>query len=51
MIDEKVSYFHASVYNGIEDLAGTIMNPANFRYSRVTLSAKDKFNCAQTEHV
>ena len=51
MIDEKVSYFHASVYNGIEDLAGTIMNLANCRPFRVARSAKDNFNFAQPEPV
>ena len=30
MVDENVvSYFPARVYDGVEDLAKTIMNPAN----------------------
>ena len=35
--DNVVSYFPARVLAGIEDLAKTIMNPCNFRTSRVTL--------------
>ena len=29
--DNLLSYFPAVVYNGIDDLAETIMNPANYR--------------------
>ena len=31
--DNLVSYFPAVVYNGIDDLAETIMNPANYRWT------------------
>ena len=49
--DDVVSYFPACVYDGIEDLAKTIMNPGNCRTSRVTLFAKDTFNFALPEPV
>ena len=35
-----VSHFPAPVYNVLEDLAETIMNPANYRTSRITVSLK-----------
>ena len=39
MVNENlVSYFPARVYNGIDYLAETIMNPANHRSSTVNLS-------------
>ena len=46
-----VSYFPARVYNGIDDLEGTIMNPANCHPSTVNLSTKDNFNFTQPEPV
>ena len=46
-----LSYFPARVYNGIDDLAETIMNPANCRSSTMNLSTKDNFNFAQPEPV
>ena len=36
-----VSHFPVRIYNGLEDLAETIMNPANCRTSRITVSLKD----------
>ena len=41
VVDENlVSYLTARVCNGIDDLAETIMNPANCRSSTVILSTK-----------
>jgi len=52
MIDENlVSYFPASVYNGIDDLAETIMNPANCHSYKLNLSKKDNFNFTQPEPI
>ena len=39
------------VYNGIEDLAETIMNPANCHTSLVMLPTKDNLNFTQPEPV
>jgi len=39
--DNVVSHSPNGVYNGLEDLAETIMNPANFHSSRVNVSVKD----------
>jgi len=36
-----ISHFPARVYKGLEDLAETIMNPANCHTSRITVSLKD----------
>jgi len=36
-----VFHFPARIYNGLEDLAETIMNPANCRTSEITVSLKD----------
>jgi len=45
MVNESlVSYFPCRVYNGIDDLAEIIMNPANCLSSTVNLSPKDNFN-------
>jgi len=49
--ENLVSYFPARVYNGIEDLAETIMNPANCRTSLVMLPTKDNLNFTQPEPV
>ena len=49
--DNVVSYFPARVYDGIEDLAKTIMNPGNCRTSKVTLFSKDNFYFALPEPV
>ena len=52
MFDENVvSYFPARVYNGIEDLAETSMNPANCRSFIVAASATLNFNFAQPEPI
>ena len=52
MIDENlVSYFPASVYNEFDELAETIMNPANCRSSTVILPTKDNLNFIQPESV
>ena len=52
MVNENLfSYFPVRVYNGIDDLAETIMNAANCRSSTVNLSTKDYFNFAQPEPV
>ena len=51
-VDENlVSYFPAGEYNGIDDLAETIMNPANCRTSQVMLPTKDNINFIQHEPV
>ena len=49
--DNVVSYFPARVYDRIEDLGKTIMNPGNCRTSRVTLFSKDNFDFALPEPV
>jgi hypothetical protein len=36
-----VSLFPARVYNGLEDLAETILNRANCRNSKITVCLKD----------
>jgi hypothetical protein len=36
-----VSHFPARIYNGLEDLAEAIMNPANYHTSRITVSLND----------
>jgi len=50
IFDENlVSCFPARVYNGIDDLAKTIMNPAICHSSTVNLSTKVYFNFTQSE--
>ena len=49
--ENLVSYFTARVYRGIDDLAETIMNPANCRSFTMNLSTKDNFIFAQPEPV
>jgi hypothetical protein len=49
--DNVVSYFPVSVYNGIEDLAETIMNPTNCRSTKVTVALKDNPDFATSEPV
>jgi hypothetical protein len=50
-INEKVvSHFPLLLYNGIEDLAKTIMKPANCHSSRVTIPVQDKSDLATPEH-
>jgi len=39
------------IYNGIDDLAETIMNPANYHSSTVNLSTKDNFHFTQPDPV
>jgi hypothetical protein len=39
--NQLVSHFPARVYNGLEDLTETILDPANCRTSKVTVSLKD----------
>ena len=52
MINENLlSYFPAREYNVIDDLAETIINPANCRSSTMNLVKKDNFNFAQLEPV
>ena len=52
MIHENlVSYFPARLYNGIDDLAETIMDPVNCHSSTVDLCTKDNFNFTQPEPV
>jgi len=46
-----VSHFPNHVYNGLENLAETIMNPANCHSSRVNVSVKDNFDFASPDHV
>jgi hypothetical protein len=50
-IDNHVSHFPARVYNGLEDLAETIMNPANCRTSGITISIKDNPDFTSPEPV
>ena len=47
----KENSFHACAYYSNDDLAETIMNPANCCFSTVKLSIKDKINFPQPEHV
>ena len=42
--DNVISYFPARTYNGLEDLATTIMNPANCHSSKITVTTKDNSN-------
>ena len=53
MIDENLvlSCFPPRVYNGINDLAETIMNPANCRSSTVILHTKENLKFTQPEPV
>jgi hypothetical protein len=44
-----VSHFPNRVYNGLEDLAETIMNPANFLSSRVNVTVKGNSDFALLE--
>ena len=46
-----VYYFLARLYNGSDDVAGTIMSPANCRSSTVIVSTKDNLNLTQPEPV
>ena len=46
-----VSHFPARVYNGLEDLAETIMNPANRHTSRITVSLTDNPDFSTPEPV
>jgi len=46
-----VFLFPTRAFNGIEDLADTIMNHANCHSSTVNLSTKDNFDFAQPEPV
>jgi hypothetical protein len=49
--EHVVSYFPKRVYNGLEDLAETIMNPANCHSSRVPRPAQDNWEFATPEPV
>ena len=49
--DGVVSYFPARIYDRIEDLAKTIMNPGNCRTSRMTIFSKDNFDFAIPEPI
>ena len=49
--ENLVSYFPASVYNGIDDLAETIMNSGNCGSSTLNLPTKSNFNFVQPETV
>jgi len=52
MVNENfISYFPARVYNDIDDLAETIINPANSCSFTVNLCTKDNFNFAQPERL
>jgi hypothetical protein len=46
-----ISHFPARMYNGIEDLAEIIMNPANCHTSRITVSLKDNPDFTKPEAV
>ena len=49
--DNVVSHLPNHVYNGLEDLAETIMNPANCHSTRVNVSVKDNYDFASPEPV
>jgi len=49
--DNLVSYFPASLYNGIGDLTETVSITANCRSSTVNISTKDNFKFLQTEPI
>ena len=49
--DNVVSHFPNRVYNGLEDLAETIMNPANCHYNKVNVPMKDNYDFASPEPV
>jgi hypothetical protein len=49
--EQVVSYFPKRVYNGLEDLAETIMNPANCHSSRVPRPVQDNWEFATPEPV
>ena len=50
IVDENlVSYFPARLYNGIEDLAETTINPANCHSSTENVTTKANFNFTQPE--
>jgi hypothetical protein len=49
--DNVISYFPARVYNGLEDLATTIMNPANCHSSKITVTTNDKSNYATPDTI
>jgi len=52
MVKENVVYYvPACAYNTIHDLAETITNPANCRFSTLIHSIKDNFNIAHPETV
>ena len=46
-----MSHFPNRVYNGFEDLAETIMNPANCHSNKVNMPMKDNSNFASPEPV
>jgi len=46
--ENLVSYFPAREYKDFDDLAATIISPANCRFSTVNLPTKDNFIFAQT---
>jgi hypothetical protein len=46
-----VSHYPARVYNVLEDLAETILNPANCRASKITVSLKDNPDLTTPEPV
>jgi hypothetical protein len=50
-IDENVVSYSPRVYNGIEDLAETVMNPINCNSSRIAVMTRDNCNYAITETV
>jgi len=49
--ENLVSYFPSRAYASIDDLAETIMNPANCRFSTVKHSIKDSSNFSHPEPV
>ena len=50
-MDNVVSHFSNRVYNGLDDLAETIMNPANCHFTRVNVPVKDNYDFASREPV
>jgi hypothetical protein len=49
--DNVISYFPARIYNGVEDLATTIMNPNNCHSSKSTLTTNDNCNYDKPETI
>jgi hypothetical protein len=49
--DNVISYFPARIYNGLEDLATTIMNPNNCHSAKINLTTKPNYATPQTIYI